>query len=151
MHMLRKIQLAASLIAILFGLGALFDVLTLSSTPSSMIFSNWNLIPLLSPVESVAMGIGLITVAILASFSVRASWQAAQHNDKHALDRWRYVTWGASIMETFGCLIFAMYGSLLYLPSAVALLIVGVAELATILHEVECETHPTPYPHHIIP
>lgn len=149
--MIRKIQIAASSLAAVFGIGAFFDVLTLKTSPSAMLFYGWKLIPLLSQWENIALGLILTVTAIGAHFSVLRSYHALTHSDLHALVLWRYVTWSTSIVETAGCLVFAIYGSLLYLPSAVALLIAGVAELATILHEVERKTRFHPKPRHIIP
>ena len=144
--MLRTIQLAATLLAGFLGIGALFDLLVLKAGATTMLLGELPLIPTLSRGESIALGAAMTATAMLASVSAIRSRHAIQAKGRRRLDFWRRVTWGLSNVETAGCLLFALNGSLLYLPSAIALLVAGVAELATILYEVQ--RHVQVVPHH---
>src|SRR5579884_1016666 len=136
MGMLRQIQLVATLLAGLLGIGAMFDLLMLKAGSGTMLLAGLPLIPTLSRGESIAMGAILTVTALIAPIGTLRSRCAIRAKNPRRLDLWRRVTWGLGNVETAGCLLFALNGSLLYLPSAIALLIAGVAELATILYEV---------------
>jgi hypothetical protein len=137
MNMVRKIQLIATLLAGFLGIGALFDLFVLRTGETTMLLAGLPLIPTLSRGESLALGAILTATALIAPISTLRCHQAISSENRRGLDFWRRVTWGLSNVETAGCLLFALNGSLLYLPSAIALLIAGVAELATILYEVQ--------------
>ncbi len=137
--MLRNIQLIAASIAAFFGVVALYDFYALPFAWNN-ITAPW---PGVSSLEMVP-GWMLATIAIclaIAPFGALASVARSKRvmGFAHftALDHCRRITWAVSIIETAGCMVFVMHDSMLFLPSAAALLIVGVAELACILHDVE--------------
>jgi hypothetical protein len=138
--LLRKIQLTATSTAVLMSAVALFDVVMQVAGKQS---SNAGTFPLgvgamLAPIAGafkIIVGTVLTLVALLAVFSVMKSCRLV--HDGLRLESWRRLTWAASIVETSGALLFVFSGSVLFLPAAVALLLVGVAELASILREME--------------
>ena len=149
--MLRKIQLSATIVATILSVGALFDLimeragkLTLDHTASNNFpLAGMPFTPDISGTLTILLGAILVTAAVLAQWSVTVSCRASRAGDIACVNRWRRLTWSASIIQTSGCLLFVFNGSLLFLPAAVALLLVGVAELASILEEdVEVHKHP---------
>ena len=146
--MLRKIELAATTAATVFSVGALLDLVMERAGKLDPASISGGVFPLADlpfapdisgTITFLAGGI-LVLAAILAQMSVLSSLGASATADIARLDRWRRMTWGASIIETAGCLLFVFSGTLLFLPSALALLLVGVAELATIWHDMERRT-----------
>ncbi len=149
--MLRKIQLAATLAATIFSAGALFDLSMVRAGKLDAVAISGGAFPLadlpfapdVTGTITFLLGGILVIAAVVAQMSVWSSGQASDCDDRLRLDAWRRLTWGASITETAGCLLFIFSGTLLFLPSAVALLLVGVAELATIWQDMEHRTvHP---------
>ena len=138
--MLRKIQLASTWLSAIFGFGALFDVFFVQGNATTTLFPGWRIVPVLTGGWITALALLLTIVPLFAIFSITRSRNLMRDTNVYSIDVWRRMTWGISIIETAGCLLFAVDGSLLYLPSAVALLITGVAELATILNDVESRT-----------
>jgi hypothetical protein len=127
--MLRAIQLATAWVAAFFAAVAACDLLVWhldAPLASDAADSPWALLTML-----------LVTAALLAAISVTGSVRAVQTSHRARLESWRRMTWAASIIETAGCLVLIGFGTLLFLPSAFGLLAVGVAELASILHDVE--------------
>lgn len=144
--MLRKIQRIAAITAAIFGIGALFDVVAsvagFAPAPETipLLFSGLPMIdraPTLPGWLMVFIALGLTIAPFVAIMTVSRGSQAAHDNARSRLDGCRRVTWGTSIVETTGCLMLMLNGSIFFVPSAVALLIVGVAELASILYDVE--------------
>ncbi len=143
--MLRKIQLAAAGVAATLSAFALFDLVmerlgnlsTDAIFASSALLTDMPLVPSVQGTYALVLAVGLTLAACVAMVSVWRSQRLSAACDFRRLDLWRRLTWGASIVETAGCLLFVCSGTLLFLPGAVALLLVGVAELATILHEVD--------------
>jgi hypothetical protein len=143
--MLRKIQLTAAGVAATLSAFALFDLVMerLGKLSADVIFdasallTNMPFIPSVHGNFTLFLAAGLTLAPCGALVSVRRSQRLSIIGDYGRLDLWRRLTWGASIIETAGCLLFIFSGTLLFLPGAVALLLVGVAELATILHEVD--------------
>jgi hypothetical protein len=154
--MLRKIQLVAAGVAATFSTVALFDLLMerlgkLSAEAifdSSAILTDMPLVPSVQGAWTFGLASALMVATWLAVVSVRRSQHLSAHSDYVRLDFWRRLTWGASIVETAGCLLFVFSGTLLFLPGAVALLLVGVAELATILHEMDARVPAAAERHH---
>ncbi len=148
--MLRKIQLAAALTAWFFGIVALGDVLAIRAGLLQVALYNaalwsWFHVPVApSLAGSLLMGLaaGMAFTSFTAVLSVWEGLRAWHVGAAARLDFWRRFTWGASVIETGGCLLFVMNGIVLFVPSAVALLIVGVAELATILQDMERQPEP---------
>lgn len=142
--MLRTIQMAATMTALLFNMGALFDLIMVhigkldasAIAGGSFPLANLPFTPVISGTITFLVSAVLVGATVLAQISVRASRRAAATH----LDRWRRITWGASITETAGALLFIFNGTLLFLPAAVALLLVGVAELATIWRDMEARS-----------
>lgn len=140
---LRRIQIAATIIAAVFSVIAGFDVIVaaLQRGPTAggamLNLPGASLALLVPPWSWLVLAGGLAVAPFCTVVSAVRSCHAARHGDTGALDGWRRITWGSSIVETTGCLAFVLLGTLLYLPSAVALLIAGVAELATILQDIE--------------
>jgi hypothetical protein len=153
--MLRKIQLAAAGVAAILSVFALFDLVMerLGKLSADAIFTSSTLLTALPLVPSVQgiytlfLATVLMVAAGIAVLSVWRSQSLSAEGDYIRLDLWRRLTWGASIIETGGCLLFIFSGTLLFLPGAVALLLVGVAELASIMHEVEARV-PAAAEHH---
>ncbi len=138
--MLRNIQAAAAGIAAIFAFGAFFDFAVKAQGTIGLMHSPWPGTDLAQFIPTwlwFDAAIGLACVPWLAMLSVRASRKAKQANDHVSLEYWRRITWATSISQTTGCLFFVLDGSLLFLPAAIALLIVGVAELACILQDLE--------------
>lgn len=151
--MLRNIQFAASLVATVLSAGALFDLAMEQAgkqpldggASANFPLAGMPFTPVITGTLTLLLGMALLVATILALWSVRVTCRASHAGDTARVNRWRRLTWSASIAETSGCLLFIFNGSLLFLPSAVALLLVGVAELATILEEdVEVQRLPTP-------
>ena len=143
--MLRKIQLAAASVAATFSTLALFDLIMeragkLSADAifdSSALLTDMPLVPSVHGIYTFFLATGMTVAACMAVVSVRRSQHLSASGNYQHLDAWRRITWGSSIVETTGCLLFVCSGTLLFLPGAIALLLVGVAELAAILHEVD--------------
>jgi hypothetical protein len=139
--MLRRIQGAATLTALLFAVGAIFDLIMvhLGKLDASAIagdafpLADLPFTPVIAGAITFWVAAILLGATVVAQISVRASRRAAPER----LDGWRRVTWAVSIIETAGALLFIFNGMLLFLPAAVALLLVGVAELATIWRDME--------------
>jgi hypothetical protein len=154
--MLRKIQLAATLVATIFSAGALFDLIMVrvgkldaaAISGGAFPLADLPFAPDVTGTLTFLLGGVLVGAAVMAQMSVWSSGQASQSANRARLDAWRRLTWGASITETAGCLLFIFSGTLLYLPSAVALLLTGVAELATIWHDMD---HRNANAHSVLP
>lgn len=144
-HMLRRIQIFASGTAAFFGVVALGDILAMQAgkfqgvLPGASLWSwsNLHLAPELTEMALLTLAIGLTLAPFIGAFSVTRSCRSCRVGNVTRLDAWRRLTWGASIIETAGCLLLVMNGIVLFVPSAVALLIAGVAELASIMYDME--------------
>lgn len=143
--MLRRIQIFASCTAAFFGVVALGDVFAMQAgkfqgvLPGASLWSwsNLHLAPALTDMALMTLAIGLAIAPFIGAFSVARSSRWCRVGNVTRLDAWRRLTWGASIIETTGCLLLVMNGIVLFVPSAVALLIAGVAELASIMYDME--------------
>ena len=127
--------MAAALIAAFFGVFALFDDATIPGVQAS-VDNPWpgmNMLVIVPAWCYFALAVGLAMIPILLLICARAQLRAAQELHP-VLTWWRSFVWGASVIETTGCLILVMHTTLIFVPSAVALMIAGVAELAIILH-----------------
>ncbi len=139
--MLRKIQVAATVAATVFSVGALLDLVMERAgklDPAAISGGTFPLSDLpFAPEISGTIAFLAAGALVLAALCAQASVLSSLHAGIADLDRWRRMTWGASIAETAGCLLFVFSGTLIFLPSALALLLVGVAELATIWRDME--------------
>jgi hypothetical protein len=134
--MLRSIQQAAAGIAVFFGVGAFCDVIFLHAPLDGIILPL--ALQLSLPFAWIApLAFALCVLPFGIFFSIRRSTLLAREREYVALDWWRRITWGLSILEAGGSFLFTFYGSLLFVPSAIALFIAGVAELGCIMHEIE--------------
>ncbi len=143
--MLRSIQRVTIAVAAFFALVAYLDLVVWHiSLPHLSAASNvpWDMMPNMTGLSVVALATVLALMPLLATLTVVRSCAAARDGDYARLEYWRRLTWSTSIVETAGCIVFVGYGSLLFLPTAFALLIVGIAELATILRDIERGVYP---------
>jgi len=132
--MLRMIQKAATTMSAFFALVACINLLVLpGNTPPLMPIPVW-------PQMAQWRNEIIVLVTVLPLLCHVTVWMSVYYSNRRQfaqLDAWRRLTWGFSVAEACGCLWLAFGGILLYLPSTIALLLVGVAELATILYDVE--------------
>lgn len=137
----RRIQLAAAGMSFFFALFALLDVVFETMPRDSSEVFPFPMMSLLSWHWAVGSAIILTLVAGLTLLTISLSKRAECCHDFTRLDHIRRLTWGLSIFETTGCVMLALRGIPYYLPSALALLIVGVAELMTILSDIRYRIH----------
>jgi hypothetical protein len=151
--MLRKIQQAAATVTTILSVGALFDLLMAhlgkldlpADASSAFPLTGMPFTPALTAFFALVLGAILLGAAIVAQWSVMTTCHASKENDVMRVNHLRRFTWMASIIQTTGCLLFIFNGILLFVPAAMALLLVGVAELASILQEDVAEQALTPF------
>jgi hypothetical protein len=142
--------MVAAIQSIIFGVCALFDEIVLHSNPIAVRFPDLGFSPAFTRelLVVVAILLSIIPLATYLSLTRIIFISRSRQHIPSTIDSWRRMMWTGAILETIGAVLLTFNGSLYFIPSAVSLLLIGVAELAAIWQALEDHAWNVPHlPH----